>query len=506
MRGLADFVRGAWHIVEPSTPLRWGWHIDAVCAELEAVTRGEVRELVICLPPGHMKSLLVSVFWPAWQWLHKPGERTIFLANDESLTVRDSRRTRLILTDPWYRGLVLRAAIGRGEAALGEVAGCEVVVDTTTGDPFEPWQLADDQNQKANYATTSTGVRHCLSMWGRITGKRAHGAVLDDPYDAKEVLFGGEGQVGDRMRRAVEVYDGALASRLDEPRYRVVIMQRLHEADLAGVLISRGVRAVVLPAAFDPEHPDRYEHDPRTEAGELLFGAVHSAARDADLRTALGDRGAAAQLDQRPSPASGGMFHAAWFRYGTWDPQRFAAVPGNLDEVAATVDCSFRKTATSDYVVLQVWGRKGDLSRGGRAFLLDQVRARMELPETERALLLLAKKWPQIRLFLIETKANGDALIQVLRHKLGGLVGYDPRASKEARAQVSALAFEAGQIELPDPIMCPWVRDYVDEHLAFPAGANDDQVDATAQLMIRWTGGERLDPLQRLSRELGAFL
>ena len=113
----------------------------------------------------------------------------------------------------------------------------------------------------------------------------------------------------------------------------------------------------------------------------------------------------------------------------------------------------------------------------------------MELPATQAALKALSAKWPQAALKLIEDKANGSALIQTLRSQVPGLVGYNPKASKEARAQTAAVQFESQQVWLPPPEHAPWIGDYVEELAAFPNGAHDDQVDATSQLLLRWGGG-----------------
>jgi len=148
------------------------------------------------------------------------------------------------------------------------------------------------------------------------------------------------------------------------------------------------------------------------------------------------------------------------------------------------VDCAFKGAAKSDFVVLQVWGRIGS-----RKYLLDQVRARMDYPATRAALVALAARWPKAHLKLIEDKANGSALIADLIGAASGIVPYNPTTSKYARASVAAVAFEAGDVLLPTPEFAPWVGAYIEELCGFGAGAaHDDQVDATSQMFIRWSG------------------
>jgi predicted phage terminase large subunit-like protein len=175
------------------------------------------------------------------------------------------------------------------------------------------------------------------------------------------------------------------------------------------------------------------------------------------------------------------MFSRDWFirdgvTYQTPPDERM------LQEQAISVDCAFKGGASSDYVVMQCWGRQG-----ARYWLLDQVRARLDYPQTRAALQAFAAKHPRASLKLVEDKANGSALIADLRAHVPGLVPYDPKASKEARASIAASCFEAGNVLLPSPRLAPWIGDYIEELCAFPSGTHDDQVDATSQILIRWT-------------------
>src|SRR6266404_5616260 len=155
-----------------------------------------------------------------------------------------------------------------------------------------------------------------------------------------------------------------------------------------------------------------------------------------------------------------------------------------MDEVLISVDAAFKAAADSDYVVMQVWGK-----RGADFFLLDQVRDRMDFPTTCRALETLSAKWPMATAKLIEDKANGPALIAQLKSKIPGLIAVEPRGSKEARAAAVSPAIESGNVHLPSPEHAPWVHDFIEECAAFPKGANDDQVDAMTQALDRFLAG-----------------
>ncbi len=488
---LASFIRHTWHVLEPANRLAWNWHIDVICAELEHVTSehaaGRGVDLVICIPPGHAKSLIASVFWPAWQWLRRPSERTLHFANDDDLVKRDSRRTRDLIVSAEYgalQSIVAREGVAPRLSAALEAAGVPRLA---------VWGMKYDQNEKANFENDYSGFRVCKGIRATVTGKRGDGLIIDDPYDAKEVVLGSPSTVARRMREVVETFDGVLSSRLNDQgsAYRVLIMQRLHAADLAGVLLTRpGVRSVILPTEYDPDRADRHPSDPRTTHGELLFPAKFGAAVVAKRRSALGPRHYAAQDDQRPTVAGGRVFREAWFRRYTFDPQRQTPNGKPWDQVAVSVDCTFKGGDSSDFVVMQVWGRQGT-----DRYLLDQVRERLTFTETFRALRAVARKWPIVRLILIEDKANGPAVIDALRAVLSGVVPFDPGdASKQARAELAALDFEAGHVWIPaDAFAYPWIVEYVRELTEFPNAPHDDQVDATSQIILRWSAPGSLD-------------
>jgi predicted phage terminase large subunit-like protein len=537
---LAGFVRYLWPEIEPGRPLVWAWYLDLLCAELEGLARGEApdgtpypddgAELVVCLPPGHAKSRLCSVFFPAWLWLHIPHLRLITRANEGELAARDSRLSREVLKTEAFAALQLRLALDRGEAVIDEAAvdreGRPLIRPTVDAGPggggggggggrvvlsdqeWRPWSLSVDQAAKVNFDLTAAngtltgGGRNAAGIFAMVTGKRGDGLIVDDPADAKEVIVGDPDRVAERMRMIRVLYHGALQSRLNAGAWRLVVAQRLHVADLPGDLIDRGSRVVCLPLHYDPEHPDVHADDPR-QPGELLAPAVLSEERGVELRRRLTPRHADAQYEQRPSSMAGNLFKREWFgRHYQGIPLELAR-RGAFDAVEVSVDCAFRDHDKADYVCASVWGRKRRRSlnanarnganardSGGLApgkYLLDVFHGRMGLFETCAMLRRVRGKWPWGRLVLVEAKANGDAVIETMRKEgHGGVVGYEPDRSKVARAEVSALAHEAGEVWYPLEEHAPWLADWVEEHVAFPAGANDDQVDSASQLFCRW--------------------
>lgn len=460
IRHLADFVRRLWHVVEPRRPLVWGRHLDLICARVERSYRGDLPEtdLVINIPPRCSKSSIVSVLGPAWWWLSRPETQFLALTKAEKNAARDARLMRRVVLSDDYQRLLRRSAVAAGE------------------DPNDVWRLSEDQNRIDYYANTAGGHRISLTFDSNVTGAGADFLIPDDPHDASEVARLSPDQTARLMREAREKWDTVWLSRLNPGGRVQLVMQRLHQGDLAGVLLERGAAHLVLPWEYEPEHPYRDPEDWRTEPGEPLAPQW----LDATIRERIRKAPAsvrAGQYQQRPTSQEGGLFRRAWFE------RRYRGDPTTLEmeEWAMSVDCTFKDKADADYVVIGVWGR-----RGPNRYRLDQIRARMSYVETKAAARALRAKWSRVGVVLVEDKANGSALIDDLRLEIPGVVAFEPGArSKYERAAVgTAPIVEGGNLYLPDG--AAWVSDYIEEHVNFPNGANDDQVDETSQMMLYW--------------------
>ena len=477
---LSWFVRLMWAVIEPGTPLVWSPHIESVCDAMQAQMQGDDRyqNTIICMPPGFMKSILVAVMRPAWMWLHWPHRRSIYLSNTDELAERDSRRTRDVLKSPEYRRLVMALA----QPARGkEKCPC-------CGQGVHPaWEFAQDKDEVNNFANTRKGFRQCLSMNSRgKTGARGDDIVWDDPLDADQLSKASpESRRGilDDAHRTVAYVE---STRINNPKTatRTGVMQRLAVDDPVGRRIAAGGwRVLNFPQHYDPARA--CPEDRRTVAGELLCPSRWDELSLALPRMSLGPAQFAAQHEQAPLDEEGGLFRPAMFqRRYTEAPEDVAA---RCDEVAISVDCTFKGSDSSDRVAMQVWGRQG----GARFYLLDRVCARMGFLATVAALRSLCARWPMARVKLVESAANGPAVIEVLSRDIPGVVPFNPRgSSKFERAKVGAMpAFEAGNVYLPDSGRCPWVEEYVAEMVGFSEDcAHDDEVDATSQLMLRWMG------------------
>jgi predicted phage terminase large subunit-like protein len=187
----------------------------------------------------------------------------------------------------------------------------------------------------------------------------------------------------------------------------------------------------------------------------------------------LGPIAFAAQHNQDPVADGASIFKREWWKF--WTPED---LPDEFDEVFGSWDMTFKGGAETDFVVGQVFGRVGP-----NLYLLDQTRARLSFTDTLKAFTGLASKWPTVARWLVEEKANGAAILDVLRPHIPGLIAVNPTESKPARASAVSSLVEAGNVFLPSPAHFPWVMQLLEELSSFPHGVYDDQVDAFTQAL-----------------------
>jgi predicted phage terminase large subunit-like protein len=354
------------------------------------------------------------------------------------------------------------------------------------------FQLRSDQNQKQRFENDRTGYRIVVPM-SAGTGERGDYVVVDDPHSVDQAASDAE------RASAIEWWNGAMSTRHNDPAkgHKVVIQQRLHEADLTGDLLLRGgYEHLCLPAEFEPDRRCSTSigwTDPRSTAGELLCPERMGQEVLDKLKVTLGSYRYAGQYQQRPAPAGGGMLKRHWWRFwqpkganlppilirlpdGTVESCIAVELPDQFDQQIQSWDMAFKDTKNSDFVVGLVLA-----ANGGDRYLLDQTRDRLDLPGTLSAVRRLTSKWPNAHLKLVEDKANGPAVIQSRRREISGLVEVNPEGGKVSRAAAATPQLESANWHLPHPLLAPWVEAFIGECAAFPAGAHDDQVDAWSQ-------------------------
>jgi len=440
---LGAFTKLMWHLIEPSTPYKHTWHIDALNEHLEAVTKGQIRNLIINIPPRHMKSVSVSVMWPTWVWITRPESRWIFGSYSHNFALRDASRMRSILKSPIFQRL------------------------------FKPqWTFLDDQDQKTKFENSVRGFRFTTAVGGIVTGEGGDFLVADDPINALDA----ESEVA--REAAYQWWTKAMSTRGNDPKKvaKVVVMQRLHEKDLAGRLLSEfsGMyEELILPAEYDG--PRKVTSigwtDPRKEKGELMWPEHFGRPELEELKKNLGSRGTSAQLQQNPKPADGGLFKRHW--WGAYKEQ-----PLDIETIVQFWDCANKPGISNDYSICATWAKtpKG-------FFLLDLWREKVEAPDLERAAVRNFNKWMPSAV-VIEDKANGTPLIQYLRrsHRHIPVLPYNPQArDKQVRASAATPTVESGNCYLPAD--AAWCEAFISEHEKFPNADHDDMVDTTSMFV-----------------------
>lgn len=437
----------AWSVLEPRRTFVPGWHIDAMCEHLEAVSRGEIQNLLINVPPGFMKSLLVDVLWPAWEWgpLGRPDLRYVSSSYNEALTIRDNRRTRGLIQSPFYQAL--------------------------WGNTF---RLVGDQNEKRRFDTNHKGYKIATSVGGLGTGERADRFLIDDPHNVRDAE-------SDPKRESVLLWlNETVPTRLNDPDISaiVMIMQRVHARDSSGEVLARdlGYTHLCIPMEYDPEYSPvtPYFTDPRRKKNELAWPARFSRERVEKLKQALGTYAVSAQFQQQPAPRGGGLFKREWFEV-------VGAAPARIERSVRGWDLAASETDTAKYTA----GVRISIVRGFY-YIEDVVRLRGSPEKVERALVNTASQ--DSRSTVVDIPQDpGQAGKSQVRYLKGQLAGYIVHSSPESgdkkqRAEAFASQAEAGNVKL---VRGDWNETYLDELCNFPRGEFSDQVDATSRAFSR---------------------
>lgn len=466
MQDFKKFVLAAWMHLEPWSVFRSNWHIDAICEHLQAVSESKLFKLQIWVPPVSMKSRLVSVLWPAWEWTHSPALRYWTASYDISLSKEMTMYSRDLMLDDWYQA--------------------------RWGDKFQ-FRKTDE----AYLINDQAGSRLSTSPSSKGTGKHGHRVMFDDPLNAGDA---------DRISKATlqstnEWYTGTTATRGLEGAARIIVMQRLHENDMAAHALQFGDWEVLcLPERYW-KHPYAWKGDPRKE-GDLLWPQKRPEATVAEIEKALGVRHSQGQLQQWPTAREGNIIPRADWRY--YPVAHLDLAEGEKDvsklppfrSIVCSWDTSMKDLNDSDYVAGGCWG-----VHGGNRFLLKTFHQRASLSATKTAMLNMRQwaleRWPKVPIrVLIEKQSNGTTIIDQLKSTVPGVIPILTDTDKTLRAEASEPDFNGHSVFVPgaatedfsdyDPAQTPgWVQDLIEECCNFPLGKNDDLVDMTT-MALNW--------------------
>lgn len=453
---LYDFVREAWPVIEPGVPFVDGLHIASICLHLEAVTHGQIKRLLVNMPPRHAKSSIISVLWRVWTWLYDPSHQWLCSSYALSLATRDNRKCRLLIQSPWF------------QQRYGRI-----------------FRLADDQNVKMFFENDHRGYCQAVAACG-ATGLGATFLLCDDPHSIDD-------KTSDVKREAtLEWFRDTWSTRLNNPQTgaMVVVGQRIHDQDLSGYILSGDTGEewvhLNLAAEYEPENRcvtyvdgEVFWEDWREEAGELLWPERFPQEIIDRAKKKHGALGYAALYQQRPVPADGGQFKQSWFRYykdegGHYELER----PGEEQKRVLvekcqrfiTVDLAISEKQSADFTVICCWVVTPDRE----LLLLDRIRDHFDNPEQQKQISKMYQRYfPGY--ILVENVAYQLALIQQLRKQGLPVREYKPVKDKVSRATTAAVMYEGGQVYHPK--RTAWLQEWEDELLVFPKGAHDDQVD-----------------------------
>ena len=515
---LYTFLKHAWKYIDASE-FTEGWPIEAIAEHLQAVVDGDIRRLIINIPPRMGKSSITSCAFPAWTWAQPftsptcgPGVQFLHASYAQQLSLRDSVKCRRLIESPWYRGL--------------------------WGDRFH---LTSDQNTKGRFDNDKNGSRLSTSVGSALTGEGGSIIVVDDPNAAQEAFSEAT------IASTIEWWDSALSTRLNDPKTGafVVIQQRLSEEDLTGHIMSkdRGEWThLCLPMRYEWQRHSYTSigwHDPRglADDGEPLVGIAEDGERfavspDAQitledkegellwpdrfgateveiLERQLGPWATAGQLQQRPEPKGGGIIKREW-----WQPWTSEMYP-NMDLIVATLDTAYTTKSQNDPSAMTVWGvfssdvsvqapthagsRHGGMVEYARAYtekaprvmLMDAWQGRYELHDLVTKVAVTCRKM-KVDVLLIENKAAGFSVAQEIRRMYGfekfGVQMFDPKSQdKLARLYSVQHLFAEGLVFAP---IKQWAEMVISQVGQFPKGKHDDLVDTVSMAMrhLRDTG------------------
>lgn len=425
-------------------------HQKCIAPYLQEIAEGKQHFLIVELPPQHGKSTVITESFPSFYLGKNPDHQAMSVSYSEDLFKKFGRKNR----DKFrlYSKDLFDQEISSSTASVSD------------------WGV---QNHEGNLYSTS--------IFGGATGRGSDLLIIDDPYKNRA-----EAESKTMRNKIYAEWQDTFYSRLSAQGSVILIMTRWHEDDLAGRLLREQTlpwKEIKIPAiAEENDLLGRHE-------GEALAPEIGKDEEWAQrTKEVSGSRTWNALYQQRPVPAGGNIFKRSWAKY--YVPDVVTKIKFNLGDDVTIMpekfqtqlqswDCTFKDKDTSDFVSGQVWGKDK-----ASFYLIDRYHERMGIVETIRAIKSMTTRHPEATAKLIEDKANGTAVIEMLQKQLTGIIPVQPNGGKEARAQAVAPYWEAGNVYVPHPLWKPWVDDMLTEIESFPNAPHDDDVDSMDQALV----------------------
>jgi predicted phage terminase large subunit-like protein len=440
---LGSFSQKVFATVSPADQFRHNWHLEVMAHYLSLCRTGQIKRLIITLPPRYLKSITASVAFPAWLLGHDPSQKIVCVSYSQDLAAKHARDCRSVMEAAWYQSL------------------------------FPGTRLDAAKNAELEFMTTQRGFRLATSTGGTLTGRGGNIIIIDDPLKPQDAL-------SDLKREAAsQWYDNTLYSRLDNKREGVIIIvtQRLHLEDLVGhVLNQEDWVHISMPAIAEAEQTYDLGHDRRfvRPVGHVLHAEHEPLEILERTKEALGSYHFSAQYQQEPLPEGGNMIRWDWFRTYDEAPQRTL-----VDSYIHSWDTASKGSELSDYSVCTTWLIK-KRDHGVEFYLINVERQRLDYPALKK---LIIRKFEDERpnRVIIEDTVSGTCILQDLKQLGIPLVAFRPEGDKVMRMSAQSAKIEGGLVYIPE--RAPWLDDFKTEVLQFPHGRYDDQVDSMSQAL-----------------------
>lgn len=467
-QNLSFFIERAFTTVEPKGYVH-NWHIDCIAEYLHAVQQRKLNRLIINVPPGYTKSVAVNVAFSAYCLGMDPTDRILSASHSYDLSVKMSNKTKQIIMSSWYQRM------------------------------FPAVRLRKDvENRQDFYKTTKNGFRMAVSVGGKVTGDGGDRLIIDDPLDANDLGDNG-------LEKCNNWFDGTFYSRLRDKKTGtiVVIMQRLHEKDLCGHLLSSELdkyEQCIIPGIEDTHGGKVYSYGKfryERNEGELLCDKIEGKKEIDKARERMGAYGFAGQYQQKPAPLEGGYIKRDWFK--KWAQGE----PPPVDYVLQSWDTALSEKKSASYTACTTWGVFKDDHDIPNILLLGSFRKRMEFPELYDAVGRMSQDYgaltPDIKInkdrqpdiILIEDKSSGKVLVQLISKTGANLVAFNPDkyGDKTQRVRSTTHIMEAGRIWVPTfapsfERLKPHADDLVNQAAMFPNSESRDYVDSMTQALL----------------------
>ena len=432
---------------------------DKIQTFVETETGNPYDILVLSCPPQHGKSMTVTETFPSWYIGKYPDRRCIIACYNDDFAGKFGRRNKGKIDE--YGKHIFNVKLTKSSDRDMEIA-----------------------NHSGSIITRG--------IMAGITGNSGDLIIIDDPIKNRQ-----EADSSTYRERLWEEWQNSIKTRTQAGTKIIIIQTRWHEDDLSGRVIREEKNVEVINIPVEAEENDILGRC----VGDALCPEIgkdnkwlQEFKKSYHNSSDGGSRAWNALYMGRPTSAEGNIFKREWWQY-------YNKLPENIQLVGISVDATFKDSDTSDFVAIEVWGKLNS-----DYYLIDLIKKRMDFPETLRAIRYMADKYPNKHSILVEDKANGSAIIAMLKHEIGGIVAITPKESKVARANAITGIVEGGNVHLPE--YADFTGEFVEEFASFPNGVHDDLVDACTQFINHFKFRQadyKEDNRTQFEKELDAF-